>query len=113
MQDFCFKTTDQATLTAALETLGLVVDGQVVGDWIWVDHVVKTPGVYDPATGEETSAPTYYDGQYAVYRATDAQATVIEAATWPEGVSLVDPPDGVPLFGGEWLQPDQIGRAHV
>ena len=107
MQDFCFKTTmGQATLTAALETLGLVVDGQVVGDWIWVGQVVSTPGTYDPETGEEIAAPVYLDGEYAVYRATDAQAAVIEAATWPDGVELVDPPTGVPMFGGEWLQPD-------
>jgi len=106
MQDFCFKTTDQSTLVTALDVLGLVCDGQVVGDWIWVGQVVKTPGVYDADTGTEITAPTYYDGEYAVLRATDAQAAVIEAATWPDVVSLVDPPAGVPMFGGEWLQPD-------
>jgi len=106
MQDFCFKTTDQATLTAALETLGLVVDGQVVGDWLWVGRVVQTPGDHEPETGGATTAPIYRDGEYALYRATDAQTAVIEAATWPDGVSLVEPPDGVPMFGGEWLTPD-------
>ncbi len=106
MQDFCFKTTDQGALTAALETLGLVVDGQVVGDWMWVGKVAETPGAYDPETGTETTAPIYLDGEYAVYRATDAQAAMIEAATWPDGVELVDPPAGVPLFGGEWITPD-------
>ena len=105
MQDFCFKTTDQRTLTAALEALGLVVEGQVVGDWLWVGQVVKTPGVC-AEDGTETTAPVYCDGEYAVSRATDAQAAVIEAATWPDGMGLVDPPTGVPLFGGEWLQPD-------
>ena len=106
MQDFCFKTTDQGTLTAALDPLELVVDGQVVGDWLWIGQVVETPGVYDPATGEEVTPAGYLDGEYAVYRATDTQAAVIEAATWPEGVELVDPPTGIPMFGGEWLQPD-------
>lgn len=106
MQDFCFKTTDQETLTAALETLGLAKDGQVIGDWIWAGRVVQTPSVYDPETGEETKPPTYFDGEYAVYRATDAQAAVILGATLPLGVALVNPPAGVPLFGGEWLQPD-------
>jgi len=106
MQDFCFKTTDQVTLVAALDSLGLVVDGQVIGDWLWIGQIVETPGVYDPATGEEVTPAGYLDGEYAVYRATDTQAAVIEAATWPEGVELVDPPDGVPMFGGEWLQPD-------
>jgi len=105
MQDFCFKTTDQRTLTAALEALGLVVEGQVVGDWLWVGQVVKTPGVC-AEDGTETTAPVYCDGEYAVSRATDAQAAVIEAATWPDGVELVAPPTGIPLFGGEWLQPD-------
>ena len=106
MQDFCFKTTDQGTLIVALDALGLVVDGQVVGDWMWVGRVVQTPGDHDAETGAETTPPTYYDGEYAVYRATDEQAAVIEAATWPDGVELVDPPAGVPLFGGEWITPD-------
>jgi len=106
MQDFCFKTTDQGTLTEAMDAIGLVVDGDVVGDWLWIGQVVETPGVYDPATGEEVTPAGYLDGEYAVYRATDAQATVIEAATWPDGISLVEPPAGLPLFGGEWLQPD-------
>ena len=105
MQDFCFKTTDQGTLTAALATLGLAKDGQVLGDWLYVGRVLKTPGVYD-ANGTANTPPAYLNGEYAVYRATDAQAAVIEAATWPDGVELVDPPTGVPLFGGEWLQPD-------
>ena len=106
MQDFCFKTTDQVTLVAALDSLGLVVDGQVIGDWLWIGQIVETPGVYDPATGEEVTPAGYLDGEYAVYRATDTQAAVIEAATWPDGVELVAPPTGIPLFGGEWLQPD-------
>ena len=105
MQDFCFKTTDQGSLTGALGTLGLVVDGQVAGDWLYVGRVIKTPGVYAD-DGAETTAPVYHDGEYAVYRATDAQAAVIEAATWPDGVELVDPPAGIPLFGGEWITPD-------
>lgn len=105
MQDFCFKTTDQGSLTGALGTLGLVVDGQVAGDWLYVGRVIKTPGVYAD-DGAETTAPVYHDGEYAVYRATDAQAAMIEAATWPDGVELVDPPAGVPLFGGEWITPD-------
>jgi len=105
MQDFCFKTTDQVTLVAALDSLGLVVDGQVAGDFIYAGRLVEAPGVYD-AGGNETTAPVYHDGEYAVYRATDDQASVIEAATWPDGVSLVDPPAGIPSFGGEWLQPD-------
>jgi len=105
MQDFCFKTTDQGSLTGALGTLGLVVDGQVAGDWLYVGRVIKTPGVYAD-DGAETTAPVYHDGEYAVYRATDAQAAVIEAATWPDGVTLVDPPAGVPMFGGEWIVPD-------
>jgi len=105
MQDFCFKMTDQGTLTAALATLGLAKDGQVLGDWLYVGRVLKTPGVYD-ANGTANTPPAYLNGEYAVYRATDAQAAVIEAATWPDGVELVDPPTGVPLFGGEWLQPD-------
>ena len=45
MQDFCFRSTDQATLLEALDPLGLMVDGQVVGDWLWVGRVVKTPGI--------------------------------------------------------------------
>jgi len=105
MQDFCFKTTDQASLTAVLETLGLAKDGQVLGDWMWVGRVVETPGVY-AEDGAETTAPTYHDGEYAVYRATDDQAAIIEAAAWPEGVEVVDPPARSPRFGGEWLQPD-------
>ena len=105
MQDFCFKMTDQGTLTAALATLGLAKDGQVLGDWLYVGRVLKTPGVYD-ANGTANTPPAYLNGEYAVYRATDAQAAVIEAATWPDGVELVAPPTGIPLFGGEWLQPD-------
>lgn len=105
MQDFCFKTTDQASLTAALETLGLAKEGQVLGDWLYVGRVLKTPGVY-AANGTATTPPTYLNGEYAVYRATDAQAAVILGTTLPLGVALVNPPAGIPLFGGEWLQPD-------
>ncbi len=106
MQDFCFKTTDQAALIEALEAQGLVVDGQVVGDWLWIGQIVQTPGVYDPETGASTTPPTYLDGEYAILRLSGAVAAQIEAASWPGGVSLVDPPAGIPSFGGEWLQPD-------
>jgi len=106
MQDFCFKTTDQGTLTAVLETLGLVADGQVIGDWIWAGRVVQTSGDYDPETGTETTPPIYFDGEYAIYRATDTQAAMILGSNLPLGVTIVDPPNGIPLFGGEWLQPD-------
>jgi len=105
MQDFCFKTTDQDTLTAVLETLGLAKNGQVPGDWLYVGRVLKTPGVYD-ANGTATTPPTYLNGEYAVYRATDTQAAVILGSDLPLGVAIVNPPDGIPLFGGEWLQPD-------
>ena len=106
MQDFCFKCSGQETLLSALEPIGLVEDGQVVGDFIYAGRVVATPGTSDPDTGEETTAPVCLDGEYAVYRATDTVAAQISAATWPEGVKLVEPPDGVPRFGGEWLAPD-------
>jgi len=105
MQDFCFKTTDQDTLVAALEMLGLTKDGQVLGDWLYIGRVPQTPGVYD-ANGTATTPPTYLNGEYAVYRATDAQAAVILGSNLPLGVAIVNPPDGIPLFGGEWLQPD-------
>ena len=106
MQDFCFKTTDQSTLTEALGPLGLVVDGRVIGDFLYAGRLVETPGVYDAKTGAETTAPTYLNGEYAVYRATDAQASVILSSELPLGVAIVNPPNGIPLFGGEWLQPD-------
>jgi len=105
MQDICLKTTDQTTLTDALDALGLARDGQITGDWLYVGKVLKTPGTYTE-DGTETTAPVYLDGEYAVYRATDTQVAVIETATWPEGVSIVTPPDGISMFGGEWLQPD-------
>jgi len=105
MQDFCFKTTDQGTLTAALETLGLAKDGQVLGDWLYVGRVLKTPGV-ENTNGTASTPPTYLNGEYAVYRATDAQAAVILSSELPLGVAIVNPPNGIPLFGGEWLQPE-------
>jgi hypothetical protein len=105
MQDFCFKTTDQGTLTEALDALGLARDGQIAGDWLYVGKVLKTPGVYD-ANGNVLTAPTNLKGEYAVYRATDAQAAVILGSALPLGVAIVNPPAGIPLFGGEWLQPD-------
>jgi hypothetical protein len=105
MQDFCFKTTDQGSLTAALETLGLAKDGQVLGDWLYVGRVLKTPGV-DSTNGTASTPPTYLNGEYAIYRATDEQTAVILGSDLPLGVAIVNPPDGIPLFGGEWLQPD-------
>jgi len=106
MQDFCFKTTDQATLIEALGPLGLVVDGRVIGDFIYAGRLVEAPGIYDAKTGAESTAPTYLNGEYAVYRATDAQAAVILSSELPLGVAIVNPPNGIPLFGGEWLQPE-------
>ena len=95
MQDFCFYTSSssETAIVSALSALGLTVldDCGVerpVGDYCYAGSVNAS------------------DGVYAVYRATDDQAAVIEAATWPDGVTLVDPPDGVPMFGGEWLKPD-------
>jgi len=87
MQDFCFYSTDESSIVSALASLGLTIteDGgamRPMGDYL------------------------YAGNGYAIYRATEDQVSVLEAATWPEGVSLVDPPAGIPLFGGEWLQPE-------
>jgi hypothetical protein len=106
MQDFCFKCSDQAALLSALDHFGLVDDGRVVGDFVYAGQLAVTPGTYDPETGEEIAAPTYLDGEYAVLRLSDMMAAQISAATWPEGIALVEPPDGLPRFGGLWLTPD-------
>lgn len=104
MQDFCFKTTDQGTLIVALDALGLVVDGQVVGDFLYIGKVVKTAGIFDE-NGNETTAPVYYDDEYAVYRTTSDYYELIEEAAniSNSSFSIVDPPTGIPMFGGEWL----------
>lgn len=108
MRDFCIHADSGASIIAALTAAGLTVtdlDGSAhpVGEYAYADQLVETPGQYDPDTMAETVAPVMRPGVYAVYRATDEQAAAILAAALPEGVALVDPPAGLPMFGGEWL----------
>ncbi|OLN31332.1 hypothetical protein DVDV_0120 [Desulfovibrio sp. DV] len=107
MKDFCFHAADEAAILAALTASGLTtagMDGSAhpVGEYAYVGQIVETPGQYGP---DQTVivAPVMREGVYAVYRASDEQAAAILAATLPEGVALVDPPAGLPRFGGEWL----------
>lgn len=90
MQDFCFQATGEGLILAALTALGLTTLDAAgnpcpVGDYLYIGVVDGHPGVH------------------AVYRATDDQAAAILAAVLPEGVEIVAPPAGIPLFGGEWL----------
>ncbi|MHC1792097.1 DUF4376 domain-containing protein [Solidesulfovibrio sp.] len=108
MQDFCFKANAEAPIVAALQIAGLTTADETgnprpVGDYCFAGQIVETPGQYDPDTGAEISPPVYLPGVYAAYRATDAQAAAILTLEMPEGVTLVDPPAGLPLWGGEWL----------
>lgn len=107
MQDFCFHGPDEAAILAALTAVGLTVagiDGSAlpVGEYAYAGPVVETPGQCGPDHMQITP-PVMLPGVYAVYRATDDQAAALLAATLPESVALVEPPAGLPRFGGEWL----------
>ena len=108
MQDFCFKCASKEKLLSALADVGLTSEGQVIGEFIHVGQVASAAAT-SGADGEQGTSVTFLDGEFAVYRATDAQAALILGATWPEGVELVEPPDGLPRFGGTWLAPDLDG----
>jgi hypothetical protein len=108
MQDFCFKCPSKQALLSALADVGLTSEGQVIGEFIHVGQVASASATPE-ADGEQGASATFLDGEYAVYRATDAQAAILLAATWPQGVELVDPPDELPRFGGTWLAPDLAG----
>lgn len=91
MRDFCFHSLgDESSMFAVLTTMGLTVPDADGVQRPACDFVVHGP------TGE---AP----GVHMAIRVTDAQAQVILAAALPDDVALVDPPAGLPLFGGEWL----------
>ncbi|MHC1788506.1 DUF4376 domain-containing protein [Solidesulfovibrio sp.] len=118
MQDFCFKANAEAPIVAALQIAGLTTADETgnprpVGDYCFAGQIVETPGQYDPDTLAEISPPAYLPGVYAAYRATDTQAAAILALEMPEGVALVDPPAGLPLWGGEWLGGPSLAEAQT
>jgi len=100
MQDFCFLAENEASILAALKSVGLTIDDESGVTYALGDYCFAGPG----RDGE---------GVYVVYRATNEQTAVILAARWPRGVSLVAPPSWLPRFGGQWLSPDtaQLRRA--
>ena len=100
MRDFCFLAENEASILAALKSVGLTIDDESGVTYALGDYCFAGPG----RDGE---------GVYAVYRATNEQTAVILAARWPRGVSLVAPPSWLPRFGGQWLSPDtaQLRRA--
>ena len=110
MQDFCFRATTEAAIIAAMNVAGLTApdeagDQRPLGDYAYSGRVLDTPGEHD-GDGNEVTPPTYLDGVYAAYRATDEQAAAIQAVALPDGVAIVEPPQHLPRFGGEWLAPD-------
>lgn len=111
MQDFCFNSSDEAAIIAILEAMGLTTpdldgDPRPVGPYCYAGQIVDVPEEYSVGPDGATTTirePVMLPGVYAAYRATDERAAVIQAATLPEGVDIVAPPNGLPLFGGEWL----------
>ena len=113
MQDFCLNAANEAAIISALESVGLTTPGMdgkpcPVGNYYYDGRIVAQQGQYrtnPDGTTETIAETTYLPGVYAKYRATDEQAALIQAATLPSGVEIVEPPTGLPLFGGEWLSP--------
>lgn len=111
MQDICFHADSEPSIISVLTSLGLTapdMDGKPrpIGVYAYDEQLVDKAGEYAPgpdgvmATIKE---PVCHPGVYARYRATDEQAAKILAATMPDGVEIVEPPVGLPLFDGEWL----------